>query len=43
MRERLAAYKVPRDVHIVADLPRTALGKIRHDALREAARTTVRA
>ncbi len=38
MRERLAAYKVPRDIRLVDDLPRTALGKIRHDLLREAAR-----
>ncbi len=27
-RERLAAYKVPRTVHLVASIPRTATGKI---------------
>jgi len=34
MREHLARFKVPRDVRLVDALPRTALGKIRHDALR---------
>lgn len=43
MRERLAAFKVPRDVRMVAELPRTALGKVRHDALREVARASERA
>ncbi|WP_332461189.1 class I adenylate-forming enzyme family protein [Acuticoccus mangrovi] len=38
MKDRLAGFKVPCDVRIVDDFPRTALGKIRHDALREAAR-----
>ncbi|MEO1103910.1 MAG: fatty acid--CoA ligase family protein, partial [Pseudomonadota bacterium] len=30
----LARYKVPRDIRIVDSLPRTALGKVRHDVLR---------
>lgn len=34
-RERLAAYKCPRAVHIVPDLPKTQTGKIRRNALRE--------
>lgn len=34
-RERLAAYKCPRAVHIVTDLPKTQTGKIRRNALRE--------
>jgi fatty-acyl-CoA synthase len=34
MREHLARFKVPRDVRLVDSLPRTALGKVRHDALR---------
>jgi fatty-acyl-CoA synthase len=37
LRERLAAYKVPRDIRYVADLPRTALGKVRHEVLRTVA------
>jgi long-chain acyl-CoA synthetase len=34
-RERLAAYKVPRIVEIMADLPKTITGKIRRAELRE--------
>jgi fatty-acyl-CoA synthase len=34
-RERLAAYKVPREVVRVAELPRTASGKVRKHALLE--------
>ncbi|GAA4491796.1 hypothetical protein GCM10023094_56580 [Rhodococcus olei] len=34
-RERLAAYKCPRAVHIVNDLPKTETGKLRRSALRE--------
>jgi long-chain acyl-CoA synthetase len=33
-RERLAAYKIPRAVHFVEDLPRTSTGKIMRRALR---------
>ncbi|MDF2639519.1 MAG: long-chain-fatty-acid--CoA ligase [Novosphingobium lindaniclasticum] len=33
-RERLAAYKVPRQVEVVSDLPKTPTGKIRRAALR---------
>jgi long-chain acyl-CoA synthetase len=36
-REHLAAYKCPRDVEIVEDLPKTLTGKIRRQALRETA------
>ncbi len=35
VRERLATYKVPRAVHVVASLPRNATGKILKTALRE--------
>ena len=35
-RKHLAAYKVPRAVHFVADLPRTSSGKIMRRALRAA-------
>ncbi|MEM9221803.1 MAG: AMP-binding protein [Pseudomonadota bacterium] len=35
--EHLARFKVPRDLRIVPELPRTALGKIQHDVLRRAA------
>ncbi len=34
-RERLAAYKVPRRVHLAAALPRNALGKVQKVRLRE--------
>jgi len=34
-RERLAAFKVPRSIHVVSDLPRTPNGKILRRALRE--------
>lgn len=33
-RERLAAYKLPRAIHFVSDLPRTSTGKILRRALR---------
>src|SRR5699024_6106231 len=33
--ELLAAYKRPREVHFVADLPKTQTGKIRRRALRD--------
>ena len=36
VRERLAPHKVPREVRLVADLPRTGSGKIDRSALREA-------
>ena len=34
-KERLAAYKYPRVVHVIDDLPKTQTGKIRRRALRE--------
>lgn len=33
-RERLAAYKVPKSFHVVADLPRTAAGKVQKHVLK---------
>lgn len=36
-RQRMAAYKIPREIEFVASLPRTASGKVRRAALREAA------
>ena len=38
-RERLAAYKAPRTVHVLPDLPKTQTGKIRRNVLREDAAT----
>jgi fatty-acyl-CoA synthase len=32
---QLARYKVPRDIIFVADLPRTALGKVQHFKLKQ--------
>jgi benzoate-CoA ligase family protein len=34
-RERMAAYKRPRQVHVVEELPKTATGKIQRYALRQ--------
>jgi long-chain acyl-CoA synthetase len=34
-RERLAAYKCPVEIHLVADLPKTATGKITRNALKQ--------
>jgi 4-hydroxybenzoate adenylyltransferase len=36
-RERLAAFKVPREIHVVEQLPRTATGKLRRFVLRRGA------
>ena len=36
-RERLAAYKAPRRVHLLAELPKTQTGKIRRNVLRDGA------
>ncbi|WP_216901943.1 AMP-binding protein [Nocardia alni] len=38
VREHLARFKVPRDVHLVDDLPRTATGKIHRGGLAALAR-----
>ncbi|MFC7497203.1 MULTISPECIES: class I adenylate-forming enzyme family protein [unclassified Nocardioides] len=37
VRERLSAYKVPSDYHVVDDLPVTSTGKLARSALRELA------
>jgi len=34
-RARLAAYKCPKDVYRVAELPRTSTGKVRRSAIAE--------
>jgi len=34
-RERLAAYKVPRDIVAVAELPKSMLGKVLRKQVRE--------
>lgn len=35
LKERLAAYKVPREVHFVDELPRNVMGKIQKNVLRD--------
>jgi fatty-acyl-CoA synthase len=35
LQAELARYKIPRDIIFVADLPRTALGKVQHFLLRK--------
>ena len=42
-KTRMAAYKYPRDVEIVAELPKTVTGKILRRELRDAARAKVAA
>ncbi len=37
VRERLPSYKVPQEIHFVAELPKTATGKIQRYRLREQA------
>jgi long-chain acyl-CoA synthetase len=37
-KSRLAAYKYPRKIHIIDDLPKTQTGKIRRRALRDASK-----
>jgi fatty-acyl-CoA synthase len=32
---QLARFKVPREIHFAAELPRNALGKVQHFRLRE--------
>ncbi len=39
LRERLAAYKVPKEIHFVDELPRNAMGKVLKTALRQALAT----
>ncbi len=35
MKERLAGYKVPKEIHFVDELPRNVMGKIQKNVLRE--------
>jgi len=35
-RAKIAGYKVPHDIHITVELPKTSTGKIQKYALREA-------
>ena len=37
-KERLAAYKYPRTVHVMSDLPKTHTGKIQRRLLRDSGR-----
>jgi acyl-coenzyme A synthetase/AMP-(fatty) acid ligase len=39
VRERLARYKVPREITIVDELPRTATGKLQRGKLADANRS----
>ena len=43
MRERLAAYEVPREIEFVDELPLTTSGKIRRNELRRLHRRQHRA
>jgi malonyl-CoA/methylmalonyl-CoA synthetase len=35
LKARMANYKVPKQCHVVADLPRNAMGKVQKNLLRE--------
>ena len=35
LKERLAGYKVPKQVHFVDELPRNVMGKVQKNLLRE--------
>jgi malonyl-CoA/methylmalonyl-CoA synthetase len=35
LRREIAAYKVPKRVHVVTELPRNAMGKVQKNVLRE--------
>jgi malonyl-CoA/methylmalonyl-CoA synthetase len=35
LKERLAGYKVPKQVHFVDELPRNVMGKVQKNILRE--------
>jgi fatty-acyl-CoA synthase len=37
-RDHIASFKVPRDIQLISDWPRTSTGKIRRLALKELAR-----
>ena len=34
LRERIAAFKVPRRIHVVDELPRNTMGKVQKNVLR---------
>lgn len=42
-RARLAGFKVPKSVHVVAALPRNAMGKVEKEQIRRRLRSTVKA
>ncbi|MBE9554591.1 MAG: malonyl-CoA synthase, partial [Proteobacteria bacterium] len=35
LKERLAGYKVPKQIHFVDELPRNVMGKVQKNVLRE--------
>ena len=35
LKAEIAAFKVPKRVHVVAELPRNAMGKVQKNRLRE--------
>ena len=35
LKERLASYKVPKEIHVVPALPRNAMGKVQKSLLRD--------
>ncbi len=35
LKQRLAGYKVPKEIHFVDDLPRNVMGKVQKNELRE--------
>ena len=41
MREHLANYKIPKQIHVIQALPKNATGKVLKRALKESLRTDV--
>ena len=35
LKDKIAAYKIPKKLHLVDELPKTALGKIQREKLKE--------
>jgi malonyl-CoA/methylmalonyl-CoA synthetase len=35
MKDEIAPFKVPKRVHVIAELPRNAMGKVQKNVLRE--------
>ena len=39
LRQRIAAYKIPKEIEIIEEIPKTITGKIKRSQLRSASKT----